>query len=200
MNQLIPSALLFDMDGVLVDSFDSWLKSLNQALKHEPQKPISKETFADEYWGYTLQENLERLGISKENAQFCTSFYDQYTDEIILFSGAKETLEQLQRYPKAIITNTPKTCTQKILEKFNIQHHFSVRITSDQIEKGKPEPDMIFKACHKLHVKPDSVVLIGDTQNDIKAGHAAGCKTIGIKTEADYTIDSIKELLDIIKS
>jgi phosphoglycolate phosphatase len=80
-----------------------------------------------------------------------------------------------------------------------MKQFFDVFITSDQIEKGKPNPDMIYKACEQLNVNPKNVVLIGDTDNDIKAGHAAGCKTIGIQTEADYEINDIYELLNIVK-
>lgn len=197
-NQYSPDALLFDMDGVLVDSLESWWKSLNQALQHEKQKTISKQTFIDTYWGYTLQENLQKLGIDKDNQQFCQSFYQHHVDEVVLFPKTKQTLEKLNRYPKAIITNTPKSCTRKILEKFQIQHFFSALITSDQIKEGKPAPDMIYKACHQLNIQAENAVLIGDTQNDIKAGQTAGCKTIGIKTKADITLDSIEELPTVI--
>lgn len=198
-NKLTPKALLFDMDGVLVDSFESWWKSLNKALEEEKQKTIKRETFIKEYWGDTLQQNLKKLGIKKDNNQFCNSFYQHYINEVNLFDETKKTLESLHRYQKAIITNTPKSCTLKILEKFQIKRYFTVFITSDRIEKGKPNPDMIYKACKKLNVNPEETVLIGDTQNDVRAGRKAGCTTIGIKTNADIEIDNIEKLLDILE-
>ncbi len=194
-----PEALLFDMDGVLVDSLQSWLNALNKALTQEDQETISKETFIDKYWGHTLQENLEKLGINQENKQFCHSFYTEYVDNVVLFPGTKQVLEDLNDYPKAIITNTPKPCTKEILENFEIDHFFSVIITSDQTKQGKPAPDMIYEACKHLNIPPEQTVLIGDTQNDIKAGQAAGCKTIGIKTQADITLDSIEELPTVMR-
>lgn len=196
---LSPKALLFDMDGVLVDSFDSWWKSLNKALKKEKKQEITKKAFIDQFWGDTLQQNLEKLGLDKNNSKFCNTFYDQFIDEVTLFKETKTTLEKLSNYPKAIITNTPQSCTLKILEKFQIKKYFNVFVTSDKIEKGKPNPDMVFKACTKLNVSPKSVILIGDTENDIKAGRAAGCKTIGINTKADFEIKNIRELLNLIK-
>ncbi len=197
---LLPEAILFDMDGVLVDSFDSWYESLNSTLKHFKQKEISKEEFKEKYWGNELQENLKRLGLDKKIGSFCINIYEDYTDKIKIFSGTKKTLEKLDTYKKAIITNTPRNCTFQILKKYEIKKYFDVLITSDQIENGKPAPDMINKACEKLEVNPGNCVFIGDTKNDVKAGNKAGCTVIGIKIDADYKINKIDKLLDIIEN
>jgi HAD superfamily hydrolase (TIGR01509 family) len=200
-NTFSPKALLFDMDGVLFDSLNSWWKSLNEALKKFKQETISKDQFIEEYWGFSLQKNLEKLNIEIDNKDFCNYFYKKYVDHITLFSDTKEILRKLESFPKAIITNTPKKCTMQILEKFHIKDFFDVIVTSDQIKKGKPSPDMVFKACEKLGVEVKQVVLIGDTENDVKAGRAAGCLTIGIQTSsADIVIDHISKLDKIIET
>jgi len=90
VSKLSPEALLFDMDGVLVDSLDSWWKSLNNALKKEERQEITKKTFIEKYWGDTLQQNLEKLGIRKENRQFCNVFYQKYIDEVTVFDRTKK--------------------------------------------------------------------------------------------------------------
>ncbi len=196
---LTPDAILFDMDGVLVDSLHSWWKSLNEALKNYGEGEITRKEFIEKYWGNELQENLKTLGVNKKVGVFCNNIYKNYLDEIKLFRGTKKTLKKLDPYPKAIITNTPRECAIQILKKFKIKKFFKVIITSDQIENGKPAPDMIYKACEKLRVKPKKVILIGDTKNDIKAADAAGCKTIGINVEGDYKINKITELTKILK-
>lgn len=197
-DSLTPNALLFDMDGVLVDSLDSWWKSLNYALKETKQQSISRDFFIQEFWGFSLQENLEKLGVNVNKNYFCDQFFESFIDNVKLFQETRRVLDRLSDYRKAIITNTPESCTRKILRNFEIEKYFSAVITSDMIEKGKPDPDMIFLACEKLDVNPDEVVLIGDTENDVKAGKAAGCITIGVNTDADYVIDDIKELIDLI--
>ena len=104
----------------------------------------------------------------------------------------------MDKYPKAIITNTPKDCAIQILKKFGIDKYFKMIITSDQIENGKPAPDIVFEACRRLDVKPEEVILIGNTESDVKAGGVAGSKVIGINVEADFSINSISELSNII--
>jgi HAD superfamily hydrolase (TIGR01549 family) len=197
-NRLSPDALLFDMDGVLVDSVDSWWKSLNHALKTYNQQEITRDEFIEDYWGYELQDILKQLGLDEKNGVFCNNVFRNYVDEITLFSGTKQTLETLTSYPKAIITNTPRDCTIQILEKYEIKHYFDVIVTSDQIEKGKPAPDMIYEVCKRLGFKPANVVLIGDTKNDVKAAKAAGCTSIGINVIGDYTITNISDIVDLL--
>lgn len=193
-----PKALFFDMDGVLVDSLDSWWKSLNYALRETKHQYISRDFFIRELWGLTLQENLEKLGVNVNKNCFCDQFYESFIDDVKLFQSTRMVLDRLSDYPKAIITNTPERCTRKILRNFEIEKYFSVVITSDMIEKGKPNPDMIFLACEKLDVNPAEVVLIGDTENDVKAGKAAGSTTVGVNTDADYVIGDLKNLIDLI--
>ena len=191
--------LLFDMDGVLIDSFLVWWQSLNLALKEQKDKEISKDKFEQEYWGDTLQENLKKLNINKNKQQFCQTFFEKYIEDINIFDQTKNTLDQLSNYKKALITNTPRSCTKKILERFDLKKYFDVYITSDQIKNGKPSPDMIYKACEKLSVDPKYTIIVGDTENDIKKKKKANCKTVGIKIKADYTIENISELTNIIK-
>lgn len=195
---LSPEALLFDMDGVLVDSFDSWWKSFNEALRTRNKKEISKQEFREKYWGHELKYNLSQVGLNDIIDMFCKDIYNKYVEEVRLFSGVKEILEQLNRYPKAIITNTPFHCTHLILTKFDIDSYFVEVMTSDQIANGKPSPEIIFETCKRLRVDPQDVILIGDTTNDVKAGRTAGCITVGVKVDADYSITTISELLSII--
>jgi HAD superfamily hydrolase (TIGR01509 family) len=197
--KLKPAAILFDMDGVLVDSLDSWWKSLNAALKNYKNIEISKEEFIEKFWGYELSENLRKLGLDEKVGAFCNNIYYNYIDELKIFPGVKGTLKKLNKYPKAIITNTPRDCAIQILKKFGIDIHFKMIITSDQIENGKPEPDIVFEACKRLDVKSEEVILIGDTESDVNAGRSAGCKVIGINIKGDYTIKKISDLTNLLK-
>ena len=194
-----PSAILFDMDGVLVDSLDSWFASLNAALKAFNHKEITKEEFIEKYWGHDLNDNLEKMGLNEEVGRFCNNIYGHHVNEIYIYPNTKEALRKLKGYKKGIITNTPKECAFQILKKFDIERYFDIVITSDEVYKAKPSPEIVLKACELLGVKPRDVVLIGDTNSDVKAGRAAGCIVVGVNINADYTISRLSELTDFIE-
>ena len=193
-----PSAILFDMDGVLVDSLDSWLLALNVALKAFGRREINRDEFIKKYWGHDLYDNLKRMGLDNEIGTFCNNVYGEHLNTIKIYSDARTTLEKLKRYKKGIITNTPQGCTRQILKKFDIEQYFDIVITSDEVPKAKPYPDIVFKACNLLDVKPENVVLVGDTDSDVKAGKAAGCTVVGLNINADYTIKKLSELIKLI--
>ena len=196
--KLTPSALLFDMDGVLVDSIDSWWKAVNQSFRNFGQKEITKETFIDKYWGYDLRDNLKRMHLPTEIATFCNTAYSDNIHAVRMYPDTKEALTNLQKYKKGVITNTPRSCARQILEQFDIARYFSVIITSDDVVHAKPSPDIILKACEQLNVVPQDVVVIGDTDSDVKAGRAAGCIVVGKNIKADYSVSSLSELLALL--
>ena len=196
--KLKPRAILFDMDGVLVDSLDSWLSALNSALKAYNYKQISKDEFLEKYWGHDLYDNIERMNLPVEVGRFCNNVYGEQIGRIKIYTETKDTLQKLINYKKAIITNTPKDCAVQILKRFDIEKYFKFVVTSDDVSMAKPSPEIVLKACERLNVDPEDVVLIGDTDSDVKAGRAAGCKVVGINVEADYTIRDLSELTTLI--
>jgi len=197
--KLKPKAILFDMDGVLVDSLDSWWLSLNTALEAYNQKKISRDEFIEKYWGHDLYDNIKKMNLPLEVARFCNNVYGKNIDKITIYKETKPTLEKLVKYKKAIITNTPKDCTVQILKKFSIEKFFDFIITSDDVITAKPNPEIVLKACKLLKVEPKDVVLVGDTDSDVKAGKAAGCEVVGINVDADYKIKSISELILLLE-
>ncbi len=194
-----PSAIFFDMDGVLIDSLDSWWNALNQALKAFNHKEISKNEFIKKYWGHDLRDNLRKMKLNPNIGNFCNLVYSEHLDRVNIYNDTKDTLLKLNKYIKAIITNTPKDCTKQILKKFDIETYFSLVITSDEVQKAKPDPEIIYAACERLHTSPENVLLIGDTESDVQAGKAAGCTVVGIKIESDYTIERLSELIELVE-
>jgi HAD superfamily hydrolase (TIGR01509 family) len=196
--KLNPKAVLFDMDGVLVDSIESWRKALNHALEKYNMDKISKEVFIKKYWGHDLYDNLKRNNLPLKVGMFCNKVYSEHLEDVKIYPNVKEVLEKLSNHPKCIITNTPCSCTKQILETFDIAKYFDFIFTSDDVKLAKPDPEIVLLACKKLELEPKDVVLVGDTDSDIAAGHAAGCKVIGVRIKADYFIEDITDLLNIL--
>jgi HAD superfamily hydrolase (TIGR01509 family) len=196
--KLQPSAILFDMDGVLVDSLDSWWKALNSALKKFKHQELTRDEFIETYWGHDLKANLKRLKLNPQVAPFCNITYGDHLDYIKIYPDTKGTLEQLASFKKAIITNTPTDCARQILKKFDIAQYFEAIVTSDDVLKAKPNPEIVFTACKRLGVTPNTAILVGDTESDVKAGRAAGCTVVGLNITADIMIQRLSELTDLI--
>ncbi len=196
--KLQPSAILFDMDGVLVDSLDSWWKALNSALKKFKHQELTRNEFIETYWGHDLRANLKRLKLNPKVAPFCNITYGDHLDYIRIYPDTKSALKQLVSYKKAVITNTPTDCARQILKKFDITQYFEAIITSDDVLKAKPDPEIVFTACKRLGVTPKNALLVGDTESDVKAGRAAGCIVIGLNIDADLTIQRLSELTDLV--
>ncbi len=197
--KLNPSAILFDMDGVLIDSLDSWWMALNSAMKMNNHVGITRDEFIQRFWGHDLRDNLENRGLSLEILYFCNAIYENYVGSVKIYPDTYETLEQLTQYKKAIITNTPKDCTKHILKQFALQQYFLTIVTSDDVAKGKPNPEIVFKACEQLKVDPKKTILVGDTQSDVQAGRQAGCFVIGLNIPADLTIQRLAELPTLLQ-
>ncbi|MCX6662481.1 MAG: HAD family hydrolase [Euryarchaeota archaeon] len=192
--KLAPSAILFDMDGVLVDSLDAWWNALNNALQRFKHQKITRDEFIQTYWGHDLKANLRRLHLNPDVAQFCNITYGNHLDFVTIYPDTQNTLRALASYKKAVITNTPTDCARQILEKFHIQQYFEAIVTSDDVVKSKPDPEIVFKACERLGVDVKTVLLIGDTESDVKAGREAGCTVVGLNIPADITIQKLSEL------
>ena len=193
-----PTAILFDMDGVIVDSKNAWLSSLNKTLKLFHFNRISQKLFNEKYWGNDVHNTLIDLGLPDEALNLINKFYLNHIDEVNIFPDVKKTLNQLNNYKKAIITNTPKNHAYYLLKKFDIFNIFNIIVTSDDIKVGKPNPEIIIKACELLNVKKNEVIIIGDTISDINAARAIGSTVIGINIKADYYIKNLSDIFKII--
>ena len=147
----------------------------------------------------TVGGNIKTMNIPMKVGLFCNRVYGDYINDIKIYPKTVDVLKKLNSYSKGIITNTPLDCTENILDKFMIRKFFDVVLTSSDVSHGKPSPDLVIKSCELLNVKPKDVVLVGDTDSDVKAGHAAGCKVIGLNVEANFTIKKISDLLELLE-
>lgn len=193
-----PNALLFDLDGVIVNSADVWLLSLNSALKYFNHEKITLDLFNEKYWGNDVNITLNLLGLPKKALKIINETYIENIDKVEIFSDVESTLRYLKKYKKGVITNTPKEIALYLLKKFDILKYFNVIITSDDVKLGKPDPEVIIEACKILNVKPNETLIIGDTINDIKAGKKLDCEVIGLNIDADYRVNKLSEILLIL--
>ncbi len=197
-------AVLFDLDGVLINSFECWYRAFNAMLRRYGREELSREEFRARCWGPDLRHNLDAWGLDEEAGLYCINEQLGLVDLIELFPGARDVLARIKsRYKVGLVTNTPRKNVTRILEHFHIMHLFDVIITGDDVHEAKPNAEMVIEACNRLKVKPENTILVGDTDSDFEAGKSAGCTVINVETaavasKADIHIGNLYELLPIL--
>ena len=207
------SAVIFDKDGVLINSFETVYSAMNKALTHHGYEKLGREEFRKEWWGIRADNNIERkLGISRERALEIFELYKQKRIELDhmtkLYPGVKTVLRQLDgEYGLGVVTSTYRDVAIDLLEDFEINAFFDVVVGGDETTP-KPAPDSILKACNDLGVEPEEAMFVGDTDADIGAGKSAGCTTVIVTTsktrdelenvEGILIIDDLEEILDLV--
>jgi len=193
-------AVLFDMDGVLTDSFESCFRGFNFALEHFKKRAISREEYIKNCWGTPVNTDLEMYLGKDARISFASEFYHtnytRFIEHTTIFPGVVEILNYLKEggFKTAVVTNTHRKLTLKILEKFNLINYFDAVFGGDDVSEGKPAPEIVLKACEELGVLPKDAVMVGDTDSDMKAGRIAGCFTIGAGVKGDVKVVNLIEL------
>ncbi len=193
-------AILFDLDGVLIDSSDAWWSAVNATLEKFGKPKVNKEQFIKTYWGPHLRESFQKINLGQDAINDCNQQYYHFVDKIKLFPATKKILSTLKpNFKLALVTNTPRDITLFTLKKFSLLNFFDTILGGDDVEKGKPNPEMMRKACQLLRVKPQKAILVGDTEADITSGKKAGCYVIGLKIPGgDQRIEKLDELIKIV--
>lgn len=180
-------AVLFDLDGTLIDTAPDMGAALNQLLIEESHAPLPLESIRP----YVSRGGLvlTRLGFAgkvpeQQIEPLRLRFLDHYRRRIVensrLFDGFEPILAQLetQAMPWGIVTNKPEWLTWPLLEGLDLARRAAVVIGGDTLPNRKPHPQPLEVAAERLEVDCGSCVYIGDDERDIVAGKAARMKTL----------------------
>ena len=189
----------FDMDGVLVDSFDCWWKLLNGTLANHGKRQLPRDEFAA-CWGQDVEADRKRFFPDWTTEQLI----DHYTREFPRYAkwhraepGAAETLRALKEsgVRLAVASNSPTAMVERLLEQNALRGYFDLAAGVDLVLNGKPEPDLIEYVLEGSNTRPEDACFVGDSDYDARAARAAGVLFIGYKRPGDRRIDSLAELL-----
>ena len=218
-------AVIFDLDGVLADS-EPWWNKIDAKLLAEYGVDYHGE-YHREVLGVSYRLAVEfyktKFGISvpteelvKRRGEIATEFF---ANRVGLFPNAKRVLEELRkiRLPGsdmklrlALATSSVSTSARPFLDRHQITSFFEVVITGDEIEPGKPEPDIYLRTAEKLGVAADQCLVIEDSLSGIAAAKAAKMRVAAIpdrrfvdpreyEKEADYLLNDLSELAQLVR-
>lgn len=189
-NKKAYTAVLFDKDGVLIDSLDTCFEALNVMLNHYNRPEISKDWFVRELWGMKPGTQSEWLNgpISEAEERERVDYYHRARDEMEhrtkLFPHTVDVLSSLKksgRFKIGLVTSTERRTTVPLLKRFDLSGFFDTVVCGEEAEP-KPSPEPIILACKRLNVEVADVLYVGDTDVDIIAGKSAGCDTAIVAT------------------
>ena len=203
--------IIFDMDGVLLNSEELYMK-MNFKFFRELGATITEDEYqgfigisATKMWEYirakaNLAQSVEELKILERELKHQTL---QQT-ELVLTDGIEDFLLYLKKtnHTIAIASSSLRKNIDLILKKLKLQHYFDCIVSGEDVTKGKPEPDIFLKVSNHYNYSPQDCVVIEDSSNGVKAAKAANMYCIGYRnptsgnqnlTNADLIIDSFKE-------
>ncbi len=181
-------AVVIDLDGTLLDTAPDLAEAANRMLA-EMRLPVIEEALVKTYIGNGVGRLIKRVLTRDMNAEpdealFAKAqpIYEKHYAEVVSlnsrpYAGVVDGLDALKQagYRLACITNKAEKFTLPLLKDTGLADYFELILSGDTLPKKKPDPMPLFHVCEKFGVKPNELLLIGDSLNDTQAARAAGC-------------------------
>jgi len=211
-------AVIFDLDGILADS-EPWWNEIDSKLLaeygviyrgeyHREVLGVSYRLAVEFYKkAFGLSASIEEL--MRRRGEIATEFF---ANRVGLFPSTKRTLERLRdmKVRLAIATSSVSASARPFLDRHGLTPFFDGIVTGDEIERGKPDPDIYLRAAKKLGIGADACLVIEDALSGIAAGKAAGMRVAAIpdrrfvdardyEKEADYMLGNLSEIPALVR-
>ena len=210
---------MFDLDGVLVDSEHVW-DEVREELAHERGGRWHERAQADMMgmssteWSRYMHEAVGLPEPPDEiNREVVRRMLVRYSEHLPLIEGAVAAVKRVATdWPLGVASSSNRELIDRVLELSGLAPYFKVTVSSEEVERGKPAPDVYLEAAHRLGVEPPRSTAIEDSANGIRSAHAAGMHVVAIPNRAfpppadvlslaNVVLESIKELdLDVLKA
>jgi HAD superfamily hydrolase (TIGR01509 family) len=205
-------AVVFDLDGVLVRTEEIW-DEVREALARERGGRYDAEAQRAMMGMSSLEWSLymhEELGVADDpaaiNAEVVRRMEERYRERLPLIEGARAAVERLAgRWQLGLASSSNRPLIDAVLDLAGLAKLFRATVSSEEVERGKPAPDVYLEAARRLAVLPSRCVAIEDSHSGIRSAKAAGMRVVAIPNasfppdpealaEADLVLESLDEL------
>lgn len=195
--QLAVRAVLWDLDGVLIDSYEVWFHLLNETSRVFGGVAISREVMRDG-WGQGIAADVERFFPHKtvaETEAYYNAHFMEHARHLRVDPDACAVTAELRRrgFRQTVITNTPSPLAREILAASALALDDVVGGTD--VPNAKPAPDMVVEACRRLGVSASEAIVVGDSRYDSEAARGAGVFFVGLRIAGDLRVERVADLL-----
>jgi HAD superfamily hydrolase (TIGR01509 family) len=181
------AAVVFDLDGVLVDSEEAWdearrvLVARRGGTWREEATRAMLGMSAPEWSRYVVEE----LGVPMAPEEVDQAVVDEllagYGRRLPTLPGAREAVERIAAaYPLGLASSSNRRVIDVVLAELGVADRFGATVSSEEVGRGKPAPDVYLEAARRLGVDPRACVAIEDSENGIRSAHAAGMRVIAM--------------------
>ena len=193
-------AVLFDMDGVLIDSYEAWYELVRHGRAVLGGPGVTRESFRAG-WGQGVDADVVTFFPSATIAaveRYYEESFALYASKVKVTPDAGPLLLELRHrgIKTAVISNTPGPLTRKILEALDLK--------VDGVWGGgdagrlKPAPDLLLAACETFQLQPAEALMVGDSRFDQEAASAAAIRFAGFGREGDVSLERLCQVLDLV--
>jgi HAD superfamily hydrolase (TIGR01509 family) len=205
-------AVVFDLDGVLIQTEEVW-DEVREGLVRErggrygPEAQRAMMGMSSPEWSAYMHSELGIPEPPEEiNAEVVRRMEARYRERLPLIPGAAEAVEGLAvRWPLAVASSSNRPLIDVVLELSRLDRLFRATVSSEEVPRGKPAPDVYLEAARRLGVAPEACAAVEDSHNGIRSAKAAGMRVVAIPNpsfppgpealaEADVVLDSLAEL------
>jgi HAD superfamily hydrolase (TIGR01509 family) len=183
----MPAAVIFDLDGVLMDSEQRW-NAAKEALVRETggtwreEAPSVMMGMSSSEWAAYLRDALGvPMDVEAISRDVVRRMEEDYRRALPLLPGADHAVRSLaDRWPLGLASSSNREIIDLVLELSGFGDAFRVTVSSEEVERGKPAPDVYLEAARRLGVEPARCVAIEDSSNGLRAADAAGMAVIAV--------------------
>jgi len=203
--------VVFDMDGTLIDSISVWLSLFKKILKK---------------YGIDVDERYIKNQFGKQDKEIISSvtkkeevfdFFEKeknnkiFLDKFKIFPFVRDTLCQIKRkgIKVAIVTGNNKKMLKFLLKKFHLNELVDYSVCAEEVDKGKPNPEMLFKVLEVYRVNKEDVIYVGDAPYDVEMAKNAGVKIMVVltgvlnrklaeKLKPDFIFEDVRGVLKLL--
>jgi HAD superfamily hydrolase (TIGR01509 family) len=183
----VTEAVVFDLDGVLLDSEQVWNESKRELVEEQggrwrEQAPRDMMGMSSLEWSRYL---VEELGVPLEPAAVSDEVVARleriYRTRLPLLDGAPEAVHRLAgRFPLGLASSSNREIIDLFLELAGLTEHFAVTLSSEEVARGKPAPDVYLEAAQRLGAAPERCAAVEDSENGIRSARAAGMRVLAL--------------------
>ena len=183
----MPAAVIFDLDGVLMDSEQRWNGAKEELVRESggrwrDEAPSVMMGMSSPEWSAYLRDSLGvPMDVDAISRDVVRRMEEGYRRSLPLLPGAAEAVRALaDRWPLGLASSSNREVIDLVLELAGFGEAFRMTVSSEEVERGKPAPDVYLETARRLGVEAGGCVAIEDSSNGLRSAHAAGMAVIAV--------------------